>query len=77
MENRKQILISLGIKVKTLREDLKISQEQLADSCQFDRTYISLIERGKRNISLINLLKLSKGLNITPSKLIEDLEYDN
>jgi transcriptional regulator with XRE-family HTH domain len=64
-------LIPLGQAIKTQREQLGLSQEKLADRCGFDRTYISMLERGKRNPSLINLLKLVKGLEITLSKLTE------
>ena len=64
-------LIPLGQAIKTQREQLGLSQEKLADRCGFDRTYISMLERGKRNPSLINLLKLVKGLGITLSKLTE------
>ena len=64
-------LIPLGQAIKTQREQLGLSQEKLADRCGFDRTYISMLERGKRNPSLINLLKLVRGLEITLSKLTE------
>ena len=64
-------LIPLGQALKTQREQLGLSQEKLADRCGFDRTYISMLERGRRNPSLINLLKLVKGLGITLSKLTE------
>jgi len=77
MESKEIKLILLGNRVKFFRNQLNISQEKLAQICGFDRTYISLVERGKRNISFINILKLAKGLNITPSKLLEDLKYDN
>ena len=77
MKNKEEKLILLGNRVKFFRNKLGISQEKLAGICSFDRTYISLIERGQRNISFINLLKLAHGLNITPSELIEDLKYDN
>jgi len=50
-----------------------LSQENLADVCGFDRTYISLIERGKRNISFMNLLTLSGGLNLSISELTRDI----
>jgi transcriptional regulator with XRE-family HTH domain len=68
MEN--QELINLGKKIKSHRNKLSISQEFLAEKCGFDRTYISLLERGKRNPSYINLLKLSNGLNISISELL-------
>ncbi len=77
MENKEEKLILLGSRVKFFRTKLDISQEKLAEICGFDRTYISLIERGQRNISFINLLKLANGLKITASKLIEDLKYDD
>lgn len=61
----------LGLAIKARRESLGLSQETLADRCEFDRTYISLLERGKRNPSLLNLLKLVKGLETSVSKLTE------
>lgn len=64
-------LISLGHSIKNARAKLSLSQEGLADKCGFDRTYISMLERGKRNPSLLNLLKLSRGLGIPVSKLTE------
>jgi transcriptional regulator with XRE-family HTH domain len=64
-------LIVLGLSIRKAREQLSLSQEQLADKCGFDRTYISMLERGKRNPSLLNLLKLCHGLGISVSKLTE------
>ncbi len=52
------ILKKLGEVVKQKRAELKISQEELAFNCGFDRTYISLVERGLRNISFSNLFIL-------------------
>lgn len=49
MKNREQLLKELGEKIKKARFELGISQEELANRCDFDRTYISLLERGKRN----------------------------
>jgi transcriptional regulator with XRE-family HTH domain len=75
MKHTEEKLILLGQRVRGFRRDLSLSQEKLAEICQFDRTYISLIERGKRNISFLNLLKLSKGLNVSPSTLLEGIFY--
>ncbi|PJA06250.1 MAG: XRE family transcriptional regulator [Flavobacteriales bacterium CG_4_10_14_0_2_um_filter_32_8] len=61
------ILKKLGEIVRHKRAELKISQEELAFKCRFDRTYISLVERGLRNISFTNLLILAEGLNTTIS----------
>jgi len=71
MENRDQILNSFGKKVQKLRTDRNLSQEKLAEIAGFDRTYISLLERGVRNPSLVNVFRLAKALNITPDKLLK------
>lgn len=64
----------LGIRIKELRTKKNISQEDFAADCDFDRTYISLIELGKRNISIVNLKKIADGLNMKLSKLLECLD---
>jgi transcriptional regulator with XRE-family HTH domain len=66
-----ETLFPLGQAIKARRKQLGISQEKLAERCGFDRTYISMLERGKRNPSLLNLLKLAKGLETSVSKLTE------
>jgi len=71
MKNKE--LDNLAKRIKYFRNKLKITQELLAQKCEFDRTYISLIERGKRNPSLKNLLKLSKGLGISLSILVSSM----
>ena len=70
MENKN--LTELGQKIKAIRHKLNLSQEQLAEKCHFDRTYISLLERGKRNPSYLNLLKLSKGLSMSLVELLKE-----
>ncbi|MDE3050162.1 MAG: helix-turn-helix transcriptional regulator [Nitrospirota bacterium] len=64
-------LLLLGQAIRKQREQLGLSQEKLAERCGFDRTYISMLERGKRNPSLLNLLKLAKGLQTSVSHLTE------
>ena len=64
-------LLLLGGAIKAQREKLGLSQEKLAERCGFDRTYISMLERGTRNPSLLNLLKLAVGLQTSVSKLTE------
>ena len=59
------IRISIGKRVKELRNNLGISQEELADLAGLDRTYITSVERGKRNISIMNIEKLSNALKVT------------
>jgi len=65
------ILKDFGIHLKNIRVQKNITQEQLAHLCELDRTYISGIERGKRNISLINLYKIASSLDIHPSELLD------
>lgn len=62
-------LILLGQAIKDRRDQLGLSQEKLADKCGFDRTYISMLERGKRNPSLLNLMKIAQGLETSVSQL--------
>lgn len=59
------IKISVGKRVKELRNKLGISQEELADLAGLDRTYITSVECGKRNISIVNVEKLSNALKVT------------
>lgn len=59
------IKILVGKRVKELRNKLGISQEELADIVGLDRTYITSVECGKRNISIVNIEKLSIALKVT------------
>jgi transcriptional regulator with XRE-family HTH domain len=68
--NLVKILVSLGKKVRSLRRSQELSQEKLAESADLDRTYISGIERGKRNVSIVNLAKIATALGVTVSKLL-------
>jgi transcriptional regulator with XRE-family HTH domain len=65
------ILIAFGAKVKRLRLSKKLSQEGLAQVCDLDRTYISGVERGVRNVSLLNIQKLSIALEVEISELFQ------
>lgn len=66
-------LQKLANRIKTTRLEKKLSQEELAHRCNFDRTYISLLERAKRNPSYFNLLRICVGLEVTLSELLKDL----
>lgn len=63
-----------GKVLRELREAKQLSQEKLAEYCELDRTYISLLERGLRQPTITTIFKLAKALNISPSKLIEKVE---
>lgn len=66
---RENELKKLAINIKKARLAKNISQEKLAELCNFDRTYISMLERAKRNPSYLNLVKLANGLEINICKL--------
>lgn len=59
------IKILVGKRVKELRNRLGVSQEELADLAGLDRTYITSVECGKRNISIVNIEKLTVALKVT------------
>lgn len=59
------IRLLVGKRVKELRKNMGISQEELADMVGLDRTYITSVERGKRNISIVNVEKLAKALQVS------------
>jgi transcriptional regulator with XRE-family HTH domain len=63
-----------GDAVRARREELHMTQEDLAEKAGIHRTYLSDVERGTRNLSLINIEKLAAALSITMSKLFESVE---
>ena len=65
------ILSSFGRRLRAVRTQSEISQEALAELAELDRTYISLLERGKRNPSLSCVAKLAKALDVTVSALCD------
>lgn len=71
---KKAELILFGKSVRQLREQNGLSQEALADLCHLHRTYIGGIERGERNVGLLNLLRLSRALKVLPSELLHDFD---
>jgi len=71
-DEEQELLNQLAKRIKYQRNILGISQEKLAEKCQFDRTYISLLERAKRNPSYLSLKKLCHGLEIELSDLLEE-----
>ena len=64
------LLSNFGHCVKDARLALGLSQEKLALDCGLDRTYISSVERGKRNVSLIYIHRLAEALGISPTELL-------
>jgi transcriptional regulator with XRE-family HTH domain len=65
------IRIRFGRAIRRVREEQEITQEEAADRCGLHRTYYSGIERGVRNVSLVNIEKIGKGLKTSLSQLFE------
>ena len=59
------LLVRFGEKVRELRQHKGVSQERLAELCGLHRTYVSSVERGERNISLLNIAKLAAALDVS------------
>lgn len=71
--DEKKTLITFGSNVRIIRNNLKISQEELAFQANLDRGYISDIEKGKRNVSILVIKQISLALNVTVAKLLEEV----
>ena len=67
----KHLIIQFGLKIRELREAKNISQEKLSFSTGFHRTYIGMIERGERNISLANMAVFAKVFELNLSELLD------
>ena len=72
--NSKKILTLLGDNVRKYRKERKLSQEKLAELANVHRTYIGMIERAEKNVTLLSMEKIAKALNITITKLLEKHE---
>jgi transcriptional regulator with XRE-family HTH domain len=64
-----------GDRVRNQRKARGLSQEQLAELTGLHRTYIGGIERGERNVSLMNILRLAEALEVSPSDLLQGIQW--
>jgi len=62
-------LLKFGHRVREIRISKGLSQERLAFSSGLDRSYVGGVERGQRNVSLLNIIKLAAALNVEPREL--------
>lgn len=69
-EKEQEIKKKFGQKLRQIRIEHDLSQEELALACNLDRTYIGGVERGERNISLINIAKIAGALKIGMKDLL-------
>lgn len=66
--------ISFGKRIKELRAKRGITQEDLADKIDVDRSYIGFLERGERNPTLTKILKIAKALKVSASELLKNIQ---
>lgn len=69
--SNKQYLIFIGKKVRELREKMGISQEKLGELAGVHRTYVGMIERGEKNITIFNLRRFAGALKVKVRDLID------
>ena len=64
---------AFGQRVRSLRKQRGYSQEALAERADLHFTYVSSVERGRRNISLVNIVRLARALRVSPGSLFQDV----
>lgn len=70
-----EILAKLGQAIRARRRELQLSQETLAHLSGLDRSHMGKIERGERNVTLLNIERVAKILETPPSKLLSDAGF--
>lgn len=70
-KQRAALLVAFGLRVRQLRLASGLSQEALADRAGLHRTYVGSVERGERNISLLNIQALAEALGVTRDVLVD------
>lgn len=63
---------AFGLRVRYFRKKLKLSQDELAEKSDLHRTYIGAVERGERNITLMNIFRLAEALQVTAKDLFDN-----
>jgi transcriptional regulator with XRE-family HTH domain len=74
MRVESELLLKFGKKVREIRQQKGLSQEQLAHIANVHRTYIGMIERAEKNITLINIYKIAKALEVEITDLFDEKE---
>ncbi len=70
--DRRAVALAFGAALRNIRKERHVSQDRLGELCDFDRTYPSLMERGRRHPTLCMLLRLVRALEISPERLITE-----
>ena len=72
----KQYLLKIGDNIRAIRKQRGYSQEEFADIAGFSRSYYTEIETGKRNISVLNLIKIMEVLKVEPNEIIGSIKSE-
>jgi len=72
MDHDQKRLVALGKRIKTIRNAKKLTQEKLAELTEYDPTYLSMLERGKRNPPFLTLCRLTEEMGVPLKALFED-----
>ena len=65
---------TVGARIRLFRTKKALSQEKLAEDCGLHRTYVGAVERGERNISLLNIVAIARALKVKPSDLLVGID---
>lgn len=69
-DEERGVLSTFGTRVRALRNQIGLSQEDLADRAKLHRTYIGSIERGERNVAIVNIHRIAKALGVRARDLM-------
>ncbi|WP_026292611.1 helix-turn-helix domain-containing protein [Rubritalea marina] len=73
MKDKEPALVRLGENIRLIRKEKGISQEELAHQACLDRTYVSGVERGDRNPTVLSSLKIAKALDVDLAELVKEV----
>ena len=67
----KKFLLRLGDRIRKQREARGLTQQQLGDQCELHRTFVGSVERGERNVAILNLRKMAQVLRVKLAELLD------
>lgn len=71
-QDKNRYLVRLGEAVRARRKAMELSQEALADYAEIDRSHMGKIERGERNVTFLNIVRIAAAIDCKPSDLLVD-----
>lgn len=74
MQKKPPLLVAIGNSVRHFRKKMGLSQEDLAEAAGLHRTYVGMIERGEKNITVLSATRIAKALGVSLSALIRASE---